>query len=183
MPRLHRTLHCLTSVSTSLSDNLPVLAQHAEEASVFLCRCCFRLFSCTWQCPSPHRCILQPTRIPLSGGCLALKPFYPHYFWPSCPTYVGCPGAISILPHHELLYKRKERRFLPRLKAVGIRAKKYHESVNHPILVLRIILLLPQYIMLWRPAQAALDRSNVPSLPAKASLDRAATLSQTPYRG
>lgn len=66
--------------------------------SVFLCRCCFRLFSCTWQCPSPHRCILQPTRIPLSGDCASVEAVVSPLPLAFLPDLRGVPRrSISLL--------------------------------------------------------------------------------------
>jgi hypothetical protein len=116
MLQLHRTPH------QGHLTGFPVLAQHAESGA-FSTGCVFDCFPALGS--ARHTTVVSSKGPPSDGGVVALrlKPFSPHYLWPSCPTYVGCPGASSMLPHHELLYKRKERRFLPGLKALGIRAK------------------------------------------------------------
>jgi hypothetical protein len=121
MLQLHRTLH------QGHLTGFPVLAQHAESGA-FCAGCVFDCFPALGS--ARHTPVVSSKGPPSDGGVVALRsqPFYPHSLWHACPTYVGCPGAISILSHHELLYKRKEGRFLSCLKAMGIRAKIYHET-------------------------------------------------------
>src|SRR5215472_9941183 len=108
MLQLHRPLHFSIRASRP-SDNWPVLAQHADEASVFLCRCGFRLFSCTWPCPSPHRCLLQPTRVPLSDGCASALAVFSPLPLACLPDLRGVPRRyISLLFVQRKTGNRKE---------------------------------------------------------------------------
>ena len=75
------------------------------------------------QCPSRSRCVLQPARFPLSGGCLALKPFFSSTS-DLLPDLRGVPRRQrTILFHPTTTGNRKERRFLPHLTPVGIHAQ------------------------------------------------------------